>query len=114
MDKEHVELSTMASLLKTIEPLLSGYFHHYVEEADKLDKDLNKIPFGSSIIALANLYDRVANKVPTSLGEVTIETLEDIEKLSGRSFSTSFVRALKETTGGPPSSPPFADRAENE
>jgi hypothetical protein len=39
--------------------------------------------------------------VPTSLGEVTIETLEDIEKLSGRSFSASFVRALKETTGAP-------------
>jgi hypothetical protein len=100
-DKEQVELSIMASLLKTIEPLLAGYFHHYVEEADKLDKDLNEIPFGSSIIALANLYDRVSNKVPTSLGEVTIETLEDIEKLSGRSFSTSFVRALKETTSGP-------------
>lgn len=100
-DKEKVELSIMASLLKTIEPLLAGYFHHYVEEADKLDKDLNKIPFGSSIIALANLYDRVSNKVPTSLGEVTIETLEDIEKLSGRSFSTSFVRALKETISGP-------------
>jgi len=104
-DKEQVELSTMASLLKTIEPLLSGYFHHYVEEADKLDKDLNEIPFGSSIIALANLYDRVANKVPTSLGEVTIETLEDIEKLSGRSFSTSFVRALKEATYSPSSNP---------
>jgi hypothetical protein len=104
-DKERVELSIMASLLKTIEPLLAGYFHHYVEEADKLDKDLNEIPFGSSIIALANLYDRVANKVPTSMGEVTIETLEDIEKLSGRSFSTSFVRALKETISSPALNP---------
>jgi hypothetical protein len=101
MDKEQVELKAVGSLLKTVEPLLSGYFHHYVEEADKLDKDLNEIPFGSSIIALANLYDRVANKVPTSIGEVTIETLEDIEKLAGRSFSTSFVRALKEATSGP-------------
>jgi hypothetical protein len=105
MDKEQVELSTMASLLKTVEPLLSGYFHHYVEEAGKLDKDLNKIPFGSSIIALANLYDKVANKVPASMGEVRIETLEDIEKLSGRSFSTSFVRALKEATSSPALNP---------
>jgi len=100
-----VELSIMASLLKTIEPLLAGYFRHYVDEADKLDKNLNEIPFGSSIIALANLYDRVSNKVPTSLGEVTIETLEDIEKLSGRSFSASFVRALKETTSSPALNP---------
>jgi hypothetical protein len=108
-DKEQVELSIMASLLKTIEPLLAGYFRHYVKEADKLDKDLNEIPFGSSIIALASLYDRVSNKVPTSLGEVPIETLEDIEKLSGRSFSTSFVRALKETTSGPGLAPSEGD-----
>jgi len=100
-DKERVELNAMASLLKTIEPILAGYFLHYIEEADKLDKDLNAIPSGSSIIALANLYDRVENKVPTSLGEEKIETLEDIEKLSGRSFSTSFVRALKETISSP-------------
>jgi len=105
INKEQVELKAMASLLKTIEPLLTGYFHHYVEEAGKLDKDINKIPFGSSIIALAHLYDKVANKVPTSMGEVKIETLEDIEKLSGRSFSTSFVRALKETTSRPSLNP---------
>jgi len=105
INKEQVELKAMASLLKTIEPLLTGYFHHYVEEAGKLDKDINKIPFGSSIIALAHLYDKVANKVPTSMGEVKIETLEDIEKLSGRSFSTSFVRALKDTTSRPSLNP---------
>jgi hypothetical protein len=35
------------------------------------------------------------------MGEEKIETLEDIEKLSGRSFSTSFVRALKETISSP-------------
>ncbi|NIM60054.1 MAG: hypothetical protein GTO16_14120 [Candidatus Aminicenantes bacterium] len=114
MNKEQVELSAMASLLKTIEPLLSGYYHHYVEEAEKLEKDLNEIPFGSSIIALANLYDKVANKVPTTLGDITIETMEDIEKLSGRSFSTAFVRALKETTGGPQLSPPPANRPETD
>jgi len=105
INKEQVELKAMASLLKTIEPLLAGYFHHYVEEAGKLDKDINKIPFGSSIIALAHLYDKVTNKVPTSMGEVKIETLEDIEKLSGRSFSTSFVRALKDTTSRPSLNP---------
>ncbi len=101
MDKEQVEAKAVASLLKTIEPLLSAYFHHYVKEADKLDKNLNDIPPGSSIIALANLYDRIENKVPTSLGEEKIETLEDIEKLSGRSFSIPHVWALKDSTGGP-------------
>jgi len=51
IDKEQILLSTTASLLSAIEPLLSGYYQHYVKEADKLDKNLNEIPVGSSIIA---------------------------------------------------------------
>jgi hypothetical protein len=97
IDKDQILLSTTASLLSVIEPLLSGYYQHYVKEADKLDKDLNEIPAGSSIIAIANLYDKIVIQVPASLGGVEIGSLEDIEGLSGRSFPDSFVRALKET-----------------
>jgi hypothetical protein len=96
IDKEQILLSTTASLLNAIEPLLSGYYQYYVKEADKLDKDLNEIPVGSSIIAIANLYDKIVSQVPGSLGGVEIGSLEDIEGLSGRSFPASFIRALRE------------------
>ena len=96
IDKEQILLSTTASLLSAIEPLLAGYYQHYVKEADKLDKDLNEIPVGSSIIAIANLYDKIVTQIPGSLGGVEIGSLEDIEGLSGRSFPASFVRALRE------------------
>ena len=96
IDKEQILLSTTASLLSAIEPLLSGYYQHYVKEADNLDKSLNEIPVGSSIIAIANLYDKIVSQVPGSLGGVEIGSLEDIEGLSGRSFPASFVRALRE------------------
>ena len=96
MDKEQILLSTTASLLSAIEPLLAGYYQHYVKEADKLDKDLNEIPMGSSIIAMANLYDKITSQVPGTLGGVEIGSLEDIEGLSGRSFPVPFVRALRE------------------
>jgi hypothetical protein len=96
IDKEQILLSTTASLLSAIEPLLSGYYQYYVKEADKLDKDLNEIPVGSSIIAIANLYDKIVSQVPGSLGGVEIGSLEDIEGLSGRSFPASFIRALRE------------------
>lgn len=101
VDKEQILLSTTTSLLRAIEPILASYYYHYVEEADKLDKDLNDIPVGSSIIALANLYDKISFQVPASLGEEKIETLEDIERLSGRSFPASFVRALREAIRSP-------------
>ncbi len=101
VDREQVLLSTTASLLRTIEPLLFGYFLHYVKEADNPDKDLNEIPKGSSIIALADLYDKISTRVPAFLGKKEIKSLEDIEKLSRRSFSDSVVRALKEAIKSP-------------
>lgn len=93
-DKEQVMLKTTASLLKEIEPLLFGYFHYYVEQEDIMDKSLEEIPIGSSIIALADMYDRVSTGYP-SLMEKGVRFLEDIEKLEGRSFPSPVVQALR-------------------
>lgn len=101
VDWEQVLLRATASLLRTIEPLLFGYFLHYVKEANVPDKDLNEIPVGSSIIALADLYDKISTHVPISFGGEKLKSFEDIEKLSGRSFSASTIRALKEAIKTP-------------
>lgn len=95
-DKEKVLLKTTASLLKKIEPLLIGYYIHYMEQAGILEKDLEKIPLGSSIIALADIIDRLAHGTPASLGKHDIKSYSDIEKLAGRSFHNAAVNALKE------------------
>jgi hypothetical protein len=94
-DKEKVLLRSTASLLKEVEPLLASYFRHYVEQADVLDKDLENIPLGSSIIALAELYDKVASEVPVSLGQKEIKSMTDIEGLSGRAFPVAAVNVLQ-------------------
>jgi len=94
-DKEKVLLRSTASLLKEVEPLLASYFRHYVEQADVLDKDLENIPLGSSIIALADLYDKVSTEVPASLGGKEIKSMTDIEGLSGRAFPVAVVNALQ-------------------
>ncbi len=92
-DKEKVMLKTTASLLKEIEPLLFGYFLYYVEESDVVDKDLNEVPLGSSIIALADMHERISSGQPVHKdGE--IRTFADIEKLAGRTFPPSIVQAL--------------------
>jgi hypothetical protein len=98
VDRERLMLSTTASLLKAIEPILSNYFHHYVREVDRPDKNLDEIPVGSSIIALADLYDRISTQVPVHQGGEEIKSFEDIEKLSDRSFPGSIVQALREVT----------------
>jgi len=96
-DKDKVLLKTIASLLKKIEPLLVGYYIHYVEQASILEKDLERIPLGSSIIALADIYDRLAINAPASLGKYEIKSYADIEKLSGSSFHDTAVNALVKT-----------------
>ena len=92
-DKEKVMLKTTTSLLKEIEPLLFGYFKHYVEESDVVDKDLEGMPLGSSIIALADMYERISSGQPVQMDQ-TIQSFSDIEKLAGRTFPPSIVQAL--------------------
>ncbi|MGQ9671650.1 MAG: hypothetical protein ACUVV5_00780 [Candidatus Aminicenantales bacterium] len=98
-DKERVLLKTTASLLKEVEPLLLAYFYYYVEEAEILDKDLKSIPLGSSIIALADLYDRLTWGIPVPQWKDKVSSAEDIRRLAGRAFPATVVQALFQVTG---------------
>ncbi len=71
-----------------------GYYIQYVEQADMLKKDLEKTPLGSSIIALADISDRLAIKQAASLGKYEIKSIADIKKLSGSAFHDTAVNAL--------------------
>ncbi len=93
-DRDQVMLKTTASLLKEVEPILVGYFHFYVEEEGVMDKDLKNIPLGSSIIALADLYDRISSG-PAPSPIKGINSLADIDKLADRVFPVSIIKALQ-------------------
>ena len=93
-DRERVMLKTTASLLEEIEPMLTGYFRYYLEDADKMEKDVEEIPVGSAIIALADLYDRFSSGIPSPQTE-GIRSFADIEKLADRTFPPAVVQALQ-------------------
>lgn len=93
-DRGAILLRTTASLLKEVEPILANYFYHYVEEAKILDKDLSTVPMGSSIIALADLVDRLNTDMLPAPWKNEIRSLQDIRKLSGRAFPVAAVQAL--------------------
>ncbi len=95
-DRENVMLKSTASLLKEIEPLLYNYFLHYVQEAHILDKDVEAIPVGSSLIALADIYDRLSNNVPLIQESEAYKSLASIESLGGRAFPHVGIYALRE------------------
>jgi hypothetical protein len=93
-DRDQVLLKTTALLLKDIEPILANYFYHYVEEANILNKDLSTVPIASSVLALADLYDRLASGGPLGHWREHVKSVQDIGKLSGRAFPALAVRAL--------------------
>jgi hypothetical protein len=95
-DRENVMLKSTASLLKEIEPLLYNYFLHYVQEAHILDKEVDAIPVGSSLIALADIYDRLSNNVPLIQESEEYKSLAGIESLMGRAFPHVAIYALRE------------------
>jgi len=94
-DREKVMLKATISLLKQVEPLLTDYFYHYIEEADILDKNLDEILIGSSIIALANIYDKIETKAPPFQGKEEFGSIANIMNLAGRTFHSSAVHALQ-------------------
>jgi hypothetical protein len=100
-DKAKVLLRTTASLLKEVEPILANYFYHYVEEAGRVDKDLSTVPMGSSIIALADLVDRLNTDMLQPPWKNEIQSLQDIRKLSGRTFPPAAVEALFQLVASP-------------
>jgi len=94
-DREKVMLKATASLLQEVGPLLEHYYHHYVEEGKVLDKDLKSIPIGSSIIALANVYDKIENGAPPYLGMTEFNSLPNLMTLAGRTFPSETLQALQ-------------------
>jgi len=94
-DREMVLLNTTAFLLKEVEPILSAYYRHYFQEAIILDKNLDQIPVGSCILALADIYDRIMTNASPYQDREEFKSLENLKKLAGRTFPKSIINALE-------------------
>jgi hypothetical protein len=94
-DREMVLLQTTTSLLKEVEPILSSYYQYYVQGAENLDKNLSEIPIGSSILALADIYDRIESNAPPFHDLEEYSSIKNILSLSGRTFHEVAVNALR-------------------
>jgi hypothetical protein len=93
-DREKVILKSTASLLNEIEPLLQDYYHHYLKNPDNLDKNLDDINIGASIIALANIYEKISQNAPPFLGVNEFGSIVRVKSLGGRTFPELAVQAF--------------------
>lgn len=93
-DREKVILKSTASLLDEIQPILGDYYHHYVKNPDILDKNLDDIHIGASVIALAHIYEKISQKAPPFLGVKEFGSIERVKNLGGRTFPELAVQAF--------------------
>ena len=93
-DHDKVILKSTASLLKEVAPLLNSFNLHYIQEAGILQKDLNEIPIGASILALAHIRDKISNHAPPFQGVEEYKSVAEIKKLSGSAFHAAAVAAF--------------------
>ncbi len=94
-DREKIMLKTAALILTEIQPLLQSFYVHYRQRAGELDKSLNSIPLGASIIALAELYVRMSRQGRVKIGPEEISSFEDLQRFRGRYFPDKAVEALQ-------------------
>ncbi len=93
-DKEIVLLKTTAALLNEIHPLLESYFRHYGQKDPDQPADLASVPVGSSIIALAELNERVRSQGRVRYGGSELCSVEDLLQLRDRYFPARAVEVL--------------------
>ncbi len=93
-DKEVVMLSTTASLLKEIKPIMEGYYLHYVRQVEIIDKNIESVPLSSSLIALAEAYDRLSSGLLPSGVNSKVTSLIELQNLSGRFFPKEAIQTL--------------------
>jgi hypothetical protein len=93
-DREKVILKSTASLLDEIQPLLEDYYRHYVKNPDNLDKNLDDINIGASIIALANIYEKISQNAPPFMDVKEFGNVDRIKNLGGRTFPELTVQAF--------------------
>jgi hypothetical protein len=94
LDWEKVMLNSTTSLLAEVKPLVDGYYLHYIKESGKMVKDLHEVPFGSAVIALANIYDKIRTGAPPFQNRPEFSGISQVKNLAGSAFHESAVNAL--------------------
>ena len=91
---EIVLLKTTAALLTEIHPLLESYFLNYGHKDPAQPADLDAVPVGASVIALAELYERVRSQGKVRYGGCELRSAEDLLTLCGKYFPQRAVEVL--------------------
>ena len=98
-------LASVGDVLKEVVPIVIAHHKYFMNTIDSNNRDIQKIPLGARIVAVADVFDAMTTDRPYRKGMPSWQALEAIVAKSGKQFDPGVVEAFKrvvsERMGGP-------------
>ncbi len=89
-------LSLVGGVLKEAVPVVLAHHKYYFEPKKFSSEEMEGMPIGAAIIAVADAYDALVTDRPYRAGKPPWKAFEEIEKEAGKQFHPVVVRAFKQ------------------
>jgi len=88
-------LASVGSVLKEVVPIVIAHHKNFMDTIDSNNRDIQKIPLGARIVAVADVFDAITTDRPYRKGMPPRQALEEIGAKSGKQFDPEVVEAFK-------------------
>jgi len=88
-------ISSVGGVLKEVAPIVVAHHKYFMDTIDSDAGDIQKIPLGARIVAVADAFDAMTTDRPYRKGMAPWQALEEIVAKSGKQFDPRVVQAFK-------------------
>lgn len=92
-------LASVGGVLKEVGPIVIAHHKYFMDTIDSNNRDIQKIPLGARIVAVADAFDAMTTDRPYRKGMLPPQALEEIVAKSGKQFDPGVVEAFKRVVG---------------
>ncbi len=93
-------LTSVGSVLKEVVPIVVSHHKYFTETVEDREREINAVPLGARIIAVADAFDAMTSDRPYRKGMPPWEAMEEIVKNTGKQFDPKVVDAFKHVLRG--------------
>ena len=92
-------LASVGGVLKEVVPIVVAHHQYFIDTIDSNNRDIQKIPLGARVVAVADSFDAMTTDRPYRKGMAPWQALEEIVDKSGKQFDPEVVEAFKRVVG---------------
>jgi HD-GYP domain-containing protein (c-di-GMP phosphodiesterase class II) len=82
-------------VLKEVVPIVIAHHKYFIDTIESNHRDIQKIPLGARIVAVADAFDAMTTDRPYRKGMLPWQALEELISKSGKQFDPEVVGAFK-------------------